>query len=104
MADLEIMLGSEQLQIMDQCEGGEYMISVDLYVPMLNETYDFEWNGETAAGEVVQQSMELLKRQEGICFEEKSYYLYALDLGKMMDPDRDLNSQGVLAGEPFVLV
>ena len=74
------------------------MIPVDLYVPMLNETYDFEWNGETLTGEIVRQSLELIERKEEVSFEEKSYYLYALDLGQ------SLVQQGVLAGEPFVLI
>ena len=26
------------------------MIMADLYVPMLNESYDFEWNGEMRRG------------------------------------------------------
>ena len=80
------------------------MIPVDLYVPMLNETYDFEWNGDTPAGEVVRQSLELIKRKEEVAFEEKDYYLYALDLGRVMDPEQNLTCQGVLAGEPFVLI
>ena len=80
------------------------MIPVDLYVPMLNETYDFEWNGETLTGEIVRQSLELIERKEEVSFEEKSYYLYALDLGRVMDPEQSLVQQGVLAGEPFVLI
>lgn len=80
------------------------MIPVDLYVPMLNETYDFEWNGETLAGEIVRQSLELIAHKEKVSFEEKSYYLYALDLGRVMVPEKNLICQGVLAGEPFVLI
>lgn len=80
------------------------MIPVDLYVPMLNETYDFEWNGEVLAGEIVRQSLELLERKEEVTFEAKDYYLYALDLGRVMDPEQNLTCQGVLAGEPFVLI
>lgn len=80
------------------------MIPVDLYVPMLNETYDFEWNGDTLAGEIVRQSLELIMRKEEVTFEEKDYYLYALDLGRVMDPEQNLICQGVLAGEPFVLI
>ncbi len=80
------------------------MILVDLYVPMLKETYDFEWNGEMPAGEIVRQSLELIARKEQVPFEEKSYYLYALDLGRVMDPEQSLVRQGVLAGEPFVLI
>lgn len=80
------------------------MIPVDLYVPMLNETYDFEWNGDTPAGEIVRQSLELIMRKEEVTFEEKDYYLYALDLGRVMDPEQNLICQGVLAGEPFVLI
>ena len=80
------------------------MISVDLYVPMLNETYDFEWNGEMLAGEIVRQSLELIARKEKVSFEEKSYYLYALELGCVMNPEQNLICQGVLAGEPFVLI
>ena len=80
------------------------MIPVDLYVPMLNETYDFEWNGDTPAGEIVRQSLELIMRKEEVAFEEKDYYLYALDLGLVMDPEQNLICQGVLAGEPFVLI
>ena len=80
------------------------MIPVDLYVPMLNETYDFEWNGQTLAGEIVRQSLELIARKEEVVFEAKDYYLYALDLGRVMDPEQNLICQGVLAGEPFVLI
>ena len=80
------------------------MIPVDLYVPILNETYDFEWNGEVLAGEIVRQSLELLERKEEVTFEAKDYYLYALDLGRVMDPEQNLTCQGVLAGEPFVLI
>lgn len=80
------------------------MIPVDLYIPMLNETYDFEWNGETLAGEIVRQSVELIERKEKVSFEERNYYLYALDLERVMDPEQNLVQQGVLAGEPFVLI
>ncbi len=44
------------------------MIQVDLYVPMLNEIYDFEWNGQTLAGEIVRQSLELIERKEEVAF------------------------------------
>ncbi len=37
-------------------------------------------------------------------FEAKDYYLYALDLGRVLDPEQKLICQGVLAGEPFVLI
>lgn len=80
------------------------MIMADLYVPMLNEIYDFEWNGEMPAGEIVRQSLELIERKEEVFFEEKNYYLYALDLGRVMDPEQSLISQGILPGEPFVLI
>ena len=80
------------------------MIMADLYVPMLNESYDFEWNGEMPAGEIVRQSLELIERKEEVSFEEKNYYLYALDLGRVMDPEQSLISQGILPGEPFVLI
>jgi len=80
------------------------MIPVDLYIPMLNETYDFEWSGETLAGEIVRQSLELIECKEEVVFETKDYYLYALDLGRVMDPEQNLICQGVLAGEPFVLI
>lgn len=80
------------------------MIMADLYVPMLNEIYDFEWNGETPAAEIVRQSLELIERKEEVSFEEKNYYLYALDLERVMDPEQSLISQGILPGEPFVLI
>jgi hypothetical protein len=80
------------------------MIQVDLYVPMLNEIYDFEWNGQTLTGEIVRQSLELIERKEEVAFEAKDYYLYALDLGRVLDPEQKLICQGVLAGEPFVLI
>lgn len=80
------------------------MIMADLYVPMLNESYDFEWNGEMPAGEIVRQSLELIERKEEVSFEKKNYYLYALDLGRVMDPEQSLISQGILPGEPFVLI
>ena len=80
------------------------MIMADLYVPMLNESYDFEWNGEMPAGEIVRQSLELIERKEEVSFEEKNYYLYALDLERGMDPEQSLISQGILPGEPFVLI
>ena len=80
------------------------MIPVDLYVPMLNETYDFEWDGDFPAGEVVRQVLELLAEHEEILFPQKEHYLYACELGIVLDPGKSLNDQGVQAGEPFVLI
>lgn len=74
------------------------MIMADLYVPMLNESYDFEWNGEMPAGEIVRQSLELIERKEEVSFEEKNYYLYALDLGRVMDPEQSLIFTGYSSG------
>lgn len=80
------------------------MIPVDLYVPMLNENYDFEWDGDLPAGGIVRQVLEVLTDEEEIFFPQKEYYLYACELGIVLDPGRSLKDQGVQAGEPFVLI
>ena len=51
-----------------------------------------------------QAGLELIERKEEVSFEEKNYYLYALDLERVMDPEQNLISQGILPGEPFVLI
>lgn len=80
------------------------MILVDIQVPAVNETYDFELDENLPAGDLIPQIAALAARQENMEWNRSTEMcLYAFHHGGILNQELSLKKQGVKSGEKLIL-
>ncbi|MBO5055887.1 MAG: hypothetical protein J6C64_05990 [Lachnospiraceae bacterium] len=80
------------------------MILVDIYVPAVNEIYDFELNENLPAGDLIPQIAALTAKQENMEWNcDAEMHLYAFCHGGILNQELSLKRQGVKSGERLIL-
>lgn len=80
------------------------MILVDILIPAVNRTYDFELDEERTTGEVVEKAAHLTACAEGMkeCAAD-NMFLYAFQRERLLDKALSLKEQGIQSGETLIL-
>lgn len=81
------------------------MIAVDIQVPNLNRTYDFELDEEMKTGELLKKIVQTISEKESLedCREDEML-LYDLSRETVLAENRSLRQQGVKSGEQLYLI
>lgn len=80
------------------------MILVDIQVPAVSETYDFELDENVPAGELIPQIAALTAERENMEWSRDSkMQLYAFCHGGILNQELPLKKQGVKSGEKLIL-
>lgn len=80
------------------------MLTVDLYVPELDEVFDFEIEDDAVVRETIKKMQELLEGAENIRLQKKDYGLYAVWKGRLLAGNAAFGEQEVQSGELLVWV
>ncbi len=82
------------------------MILVDIYIPAVDETYDFMLDENTEIDKVILEIFEMIskKMQSGDREELEEFLLYHMDSNKALEKHRTLHSSGVRDGSRLMLV
>ena len=82
------------------------MIAVDVYVPAMNKTFDFNLNEDAAIGAVVQELAGMICRKERWpeATEPGKLLLACPALGAVLQADQTLRQSGVKTGYRLTLV
>lgn len=81
------------------------MIVVDIQIPNLNRTYDFELDEEMKTGELLKKIIQIISEKESLkdCREDEML-LYDLNRETVLSENRSLRQQGVKSGEQLYLI
>lgn len=81
------------------------MILVDIQVPIVNRTYDFELDDEMKTGELIREITGIIvekeKLEEGV---EGEMHLYSMFHEKILNEQLTLKQQGIGSGEKLYLI
>ncbi len=80
------------------------MLMVDLYVPELDETFDFEIAEDTTVGDLIGRMQELFEKNENITLQQKNYELYDVQKEMLLQKDDAVGAQGLQSGERLIWV
>lgn len=80
------------------------MLMVDLYVPELDKTFDFELAEDVAVGELIGKMQELFEKSENSKLQPKNYELYDVQKGMILRKDATAGEQELQNGEQLVWV
>lgn len=80
------------------------MLMVDLYVPELDKTFDFELAEDVAVGELIGKMQELFEKSENSKLQQKNYELYDVQKGMLLQKDATAGEQEIQSGEQLVWV
>lgn len=86
------------------------MILVDIQVPVFDRVYDFELDEELSAGELMDDILMLIGREEACCQEacrqgkSAGMSLYAVRQERILDREKALQYQGVRDGDRLLLI
>lgn len=82
------------------------MILVDVYVPSLDDTYDFMLDENTEIDKVVLEISEMISKKVNSKTEKSAseFLLYWLDNKCILDRKRTLNNSGVIDGCKLMLI
>lgn len=81
------------------------MILVDIQVPAVGQSFDFELDEEMSAGAVTDKVVSLIadKEEMKICHGEKMYF-YAPDKEMLLREECSLKQQGIRGGEKLIMI
>lgn len=82
------------------------MILVEVFVPSVDKTYDFQLNENVPAGMVIQEISEMVGQQEKtkIVGEVSKICLCSQEQERVMRRGRTLAEQGIVTGNRLILV
>lgn len=82
------------------------MILVDVYIPSVDETYDFMLDENVEVNKVILEICEIIakKVQNGVVEHMERFLLYYMTSGKLLDKRRTLASSGVKDGSRLMLL
>ncbi len=80
------------------------MIMIDVLIPPLDESFDFEVDEEIMLGEFVGKLTRIIENVRNVRFNCRSFKLFSFKKGDFIKDDLSFANQGVTSGERFVLV
>lgn len=82
------------------------MILVDVYIPSVDENYDFMLDENTEVEKIIQEIYEMIskKMHNATIQEVEEFMLYHMTVGKALEKGRTLASSGVKDGSKLMLV
>ncbi len=82
------------------------MILTDIYVPAMNETYDFQLDESVPVWMLIDEIAEILQKKAGGTPEKsgRSFVLGSYEKGTLLDPSRTLQENGVRNGSRMFIV
>lgn len=82
------------------------MILVDVYIPSVDETYDFMLDENTEISKIMLEILEVIakKMQSGAVRYVKGFMLYHMTEGKALEKGSTLASSGVKPGSRLMLI
>lgn len=80
------------------------MITVELIIPILNETIDFRLDENTKAGVLTMQMEQLILQKKHMTSDGQPKYLYAFETEKILEPEKTLQQQEIQNGEQLILL
>lgn len=81
------------------------MIFVDVYVPAIDGTYDFELDEEEKVDTLIKEVVSLIAHKEKINFKPaKNRFFYNLERKCLLRQEDNLIRQGVKSGDSLILI
>lgn len=80
------------------------MLMVDLYVPELDKTFDFELAEDVAVGELIGKLQALFEKSENSKLQSQNYELYDVQKGMLLQRNATAREQELQSGEQLVWV
>ena len=82
------------------------MVLVDIYVPSVNQTYDFQLMDSVPVGTVIEEIVEMVGQKERCKIAGNAGDLQLADRqrGKLLEKDRTLYQCGIHTGHSLILV
>lgn len=81
------------------------MILIEVQVPALAGSYDFECDGRTQVKKLVREMISLIEEREKIpCRDKKERYLYIPEQRRFLKMDEELEKQGIKSGDRLILI
>lgn len=81
------------------------MILIEVQVPALAGSYDFECDERTQVEKLIKEIISLIEEKERIpCKDRKERYLYIPGQRRFLKMDEELEKQGVKSGDRLVLI
>lgn len=82
------------------------MVLVDVYIPSVDETYDFMLDENTGADKIILEICEMIakKTNSSSSVDGEEFLLYHMMTGKLIERGRTLSQSGVRDGSKLILV
>lgn len=81
------------------------MILVDIHVPSLDRTYDFELDEEMTTKKAAEKIVRIVAQKENAAYEEEEkMFLFSMGRGRLLNDSFTLKEQGIKNGERLVLL
>ena len=82
------------------------MILVDVVFPELDRTIDFQLDERARTWEITEEIASMAAQYSGWSFaaEQSNLMLYKMETGCRLDPNRSLQSNGVMSGDQLLLI
>lgn len=80
------------------------MMLVEVEIPALWETFDFEVDEDARVEEVITQMEQTIAQKKRMKPDEAEKYLYAMNQEQVLSGEKTLREQGVQAGETLFLI
>lgn len=81
------------------------MILLEVQVPALDGSYDFECDKQIQAERLVEEIISLIEEKEKLpCKDRKERYLYIPEQRRFLKMDEELGKQGIKSGDRLVLI
>lgn len=82
------------------------MILVDIYIPVINETYDFELNENVPVGETMEVLSDIIskKMKNPLKVQSDTFVLYSLEKKRALESHLTLYQNGIKDGNRLMLI
>lgn len=81
------------------------MILIEVQVPALDGSYDFECTELIRVDKLIEEMISLIEEKEKLpCKDRKERYLYIPEQRRFLKMDEELGKQGIKSGDRLVLI
>lgn len=81
------------------------MILVDIHVPSMDRTYDFELDEDMTTKKATEKIVRIIAQKEYAEHEEEEkMFLFSMGRGSLLNSDFTLKEQGIKSGERLILL
>ncbi|MDE7249632.1 MAG: EsaB/YukD family protein [Lachnospiraceae bacterium] len=81
------------------------MILIEVQVPALDGSYDFECIEQTRVDKLIEEMISLIEEKEKLpCKDRTERYLYIPEQRRFLKMDEELGKQGIKSGDRLVLI